>query len=116
MMGIKDSESSQNGLCILKAITSPTLKSTQHEFTERCGDPARLIYKGQCYDAGTESVTLCGTCGSHIRFCYILKLLASDDLFSAKEIAKLRIGECCFHFFQKWNLGLYRKLVAAKVN
>src|ERR1700685_1583848 len=91
-------------------------KLSQHEFTGRCGDPARLIYKGQCYDAGTESANLCAACGKHIRFCYTLKLLANGDVFSAKEIAKFRIGDCCFHYFQGWNPDLYRKLVAAEVN
>ena len=91
-------------------------KLSQREFTERCGDPTLLIYKGQCYDAGTESANLCATCGGHIRFCYTLKLLASGDVFSAKEIAKFRIGDCCFHYFQEWNPELHRKLVAAEVN
>lgn len=91
-------------------------KVNNREFAEHCGDPARLIYKGQCYDAGTESANLCAACGEPIRFCYILKLLASDDVFSAKEIAKFRIGDCCFHFFKEWSPELHRKLVAAKVN
>jgi hypothetical protein len=31
-------------------------------------------------DAGTESANLCAACGGHIRFCYILKVLASGDV------------------------------------
>jgi hypothetical protein len=115
-MGTEDFESSHNGSCTPKATTCATLKLSQREFTERCGNPARLIYKGQCYDAGSDPAAFCGACGGHIRFCYILKLLASDDVFSAKEMAKLRIGECCFHFFEKWNPALYCKLIVAKIN
>jgi hypothetical protein len=111
-MRSRDFESS---LCATSAAMS-TLELSYHEFTERCGDPARLIYKGQCYDAGAESANLCAACGGHIRFCYTLKLLANGDVFSAKEIAKVRIGHCCFHLFTEWNPELHRKLVAARVN
>jgi hypothetical protein len=115
-MRSRDFDSSHNDPCATNAATSAALELSHHEFAERCGDPTRLIYKGQCYDAGSESANICAACGGHIRFCYILKLLATNDVFSAKEIAKCRIGDCCFHYFPEWNPELYRKLVAAEVN
>ena len=61
-------------------------KLSQHEFTERCGDPARLIYKGQSYDAGTESANLCAACGGNIRFCYVLKVLSYVHFLLTKTL------------------------------
>jgi len=80
-------------------------------------DPARLIYKAQCYDGGAESATTCGICGEVIRFCYVLKLLEdTTDVPSAKEIGKVVVGDCCFPPFRESNPDLHRKLLAAQVN
>jgi len=46
-MRSKDFESSHDASLVPNASTSATSKLSQHEFAERCGDPARLIYKGQ---------------------------------------------------------------------
>ena len=69
---------------------------SKRQFNEECGDPARLIFKGQCYDAGPESERVCHACGQGIQHCYTLKLLGTGDLASAKEVGKAVIGECCF--------------------
>lgn len=79
----------------------------KREFTERYGDPAKFVFKGQYYDAGQHSETNCTVCGHIIRYVYILK---------NPENRSVPLGSCCFGYFEKWNKDdLFLPLAAASV-
>jgi hypothetical protein len=80
----------------------------------RPADAARFFFKGQCYDAGSESDTTCSFCAKYIRLVYILKVVESHSC--AQEVGKLNVGECCFEPIEAVNEKLYRQLLAAAVN
>ena len=82
----------------------------------RSADAARFFFKGQCYDAGSESDTTCSFCGGHIRLVYILKVVESHSHSCAQEAGRLNVGECCFEPIEAVNEKLYRQLLAAAVN
>ena len=84
--------------------------------TWQSADAARFLYKGQCYDAGSESETRCELCGEHVRLCYVLKVVQDPSLPYSPEVGKLLIGECCFKPIKAVNEKLYRQLLAAAVN
>lgn len=77
---------------------------------------ARLLFKGQCYDAGPASDTTCSLCGEHIRLVYILKVIEFPSHGCAHEVGKLNVGECCFKAIEAVNEKLYHQLLAAAVN
>ena len=77
---------------------------SRREITERFGDPANFEYRGQFYHSTTAAK--CALCGRDIRNVYTLQIPQGRSVPS---------GECCFPLFQKWNLKVYTRLVAAKV-
>jgi hypothetical protein len=85
---------------------------TKEAFTHKFCDPAKLIFKGQCYDSGVSAPD-CSVCGNAMRYCYILKILGDASGTCSPEIGKLRIGECCFRLIQLWNRDLYHDLSVA---
>jgi|GEM_PF-4428368 len=89
---------------------------SQGEDTWHSVDPARFLYKGQCYDAGSQSETTCELCRKRIRLCYVLKVVQDPSLPYSPEVGKLTIGECCFKAIQAVNKKLYRQLLGAAVN
>ena len=93
-------------------------RSSQHlgGNTWQPADAARFLYKGQCYDAGSESETECELCRKRIRLCYVLKVVKDPSLAYSPEVGKLLIGECCLKPIQAVNEKLYRQLLAAGVN
>jgi hypothetical protein len=86
---------------------------TKDVFTQLFCDPEKLIFKGQCYDAGASRPD-CSICGSVMQYCYILKILGQASGACAPEVGKLRVGECCFHLIQTWNSDLYGDLTVAR--
>jgi hypothetical protein len=84
--------------------------------TWQSADAARFFYKGQCYNAGSESETKCELCGKRVRLCYVLKVVQDPSLPHSPEVGKLLIGECCFKPIKAVNEKLYRQLLAAAVN
>jgi len=72
--------------------------------TERYGDPASFAYYGQHYQSLTAAK--CALCGRDIRNVYTLR---------PPRGRSVPIGECCFWLFQKWNPGVYTRLLAAQV-
>jgi len=96
---------------------SKTSAATQNSIQRwRSADGARLLFKGQCYDAGPESDTTCSLCEGFIRLVYILKVVESHSHSCAQEVGKLNVGECCFEPIEAVNAKLYRQLLAAAVN
>lgn len=79
-------------------------------------DPARFLFKGQCYDAGSRIFRACDLCGEPIRLVYVLKAVESSTHPFSPEIARLDVGECCFEKIKTVNEKLYGQLLAAAVN
>jgi hypothetical protein len=95
----------------MEQITKPSI--TKEAFTQKFCDPANLIFKGQCYDAGVSAPN-CAACNEAMQYCYVLKILGDGSKACAPEVGKLRIGECCFELIRVWNLDLYRELMVAR--
>jgi hypothetical protein len=81
------------------------LNMTLEQFITLHGDPARFVFKGQCFDAGSVK-TNCRLCHRRIRYVYTLK--DADDL-------TVYIGTCCFRYFEEWNPDLFVSLLAGRI-
>jgi hypothetical protein len=83
-------------------------------FTARYGDPLAFVFKTQVWKClpGKQ----CDICFRAIRYACVLKRTQSENVLLPPEIGKLVIGKCCFHYFKKWNTGLYYKLLFAYQN
>ena len=76
---------------------------SRHKVSERFGDPASFVFRGQFYHSST--LTKCALCGRDIRNVYTLRSPQGRSVPS---------GECCFPVFQKWNPEVHTRLLAAK--
>jgi hypothetical protein len=94
----------------MEQVKKPSM--TQEAFAEKFGDPANLIFKGQCYDAGV-SARNCAICNEAMQYCYVLKILGDDSGVCPPEVGKLCMGECCLELIRVWNLDLYHELMVA---
>jgi len=86
-------------------------------FSRKFGDPASFLFKGQVWDShladSSPGDRNCDVCHRHIRFLFILKKTQTADPALPPEIGKLEIGRCCFHYFRKWNVDLFKELSVA---
>ena len=97
-----------------RRISKPVLRGwSKRGFTAQFCDPARLIFKGQCYETG-DSESNCSICGEVTHRCYILKILGDGSASCPPEVGKLLTGECCFQLIRDLNPGLYRMLAVAR--
>jgi len=80
----------------------------KQEFTTKVGDPAKFLFRGQCYDAGPgiPSRRRCACCDHLIRQVFVLH----DSLGH-----KFYFGSGCIDHFGKWNKPLHTKLKAARI-
>lgn len=80
----------------------------KQDFMTKVGDPAKFIFRGQCYDAGPgiPSRRRCVCCDHLIRQVFVLH----DSLGH-----RYYFGSGCIDHFSKWNKPLHKKLKAARI-